>query len=287
MTLSIATPERYQVRYDEISPLRQALDIAPVLAMVPPSARELLDVGCGTGDLLARAAAQLRDLRRLVGIDLSDERVAIARAKLASQPVTSAFHAADVRRGTPPVGTFDCIVMTSVLHWLHPDEAQVFRTLGRHAKPRTVLVLSTYHPTPEASGLGGTDDIVHAALVRMGRSGDDVAAYFQRDDALPISRRTRSRKEIRAALSPYFDVDRVADRNAVMRVDNAEQYLKYHAATFGTYYSGRIDATDRDRFFEALGAEAMDRMAARGHVTEMPVRIWRAVNVQDKRIDVV
>jgi 2-polyprenyl-3-methyl-5-hydroxy-6-metoxy-1,4-benzoquinol methylase len=287
MTLGLATTDRYRVRYDEVSPLRQALDIEPVLAMVPSSARDLLDIGCGTGDLLERAAAQLKGLKRLVGIDLSDERVAIARTKLAGKPIRSEFHAADLRLGTPPVGPFDCIVMTSVLHWLHPVEAEVFRAIGRHARPKGVFVLSTYHPLIADSGLGGTDDVVHAALLRLGWSRDEAAAFFDRPDALPISKRTRSKREIKDALSPNFEIDRVVDRSAVMRVDGADQYLKYHSATFGGYYSGRLDADIREAFFDALGEEAMTRMADRGHVTEMPVRIWRTVNAQDKRIDVV
>lgn len=286
MTIGLAGTERYRVRYDEVSPLRQALDIEPVLAMVPPTARTLLDVGCGTGDLLDRAAVRIKGLKHLVGLDLSDERVALARSKLADRPVRSEIHTADLRIDTPPLGTFDVIVMTSVLHWLHPVEADVFRTLSRHAKPRGVFVLSTYHPRIEDSGLGGTDDLVHAALVRAGWSSAEATALVDRPDALPISRRTRSPREIEEALAPHFEVDRIDDRKAVMSANSAEQYLKYHNATFGGYYSSRLDADGREAFFDALGEEAMERMALRGHVTEMPLRIWRTVSTRDKRIDV-
>ncbi len=274
-------------RYDEISPLRQARDIEPVLAMVAPATQDLLDIGCGTGELLERAARQVKGLNRLVGIDLSDERVGIARTKLAALPIESEVHAADIRQSIPPVGTFDCIVMMSVLHWLHPVEADVFRGIGSHANRKGTFVFSTYHPLPDENDLGGTDALVHGALLRMGWSPEAAEAFFADPDHLPISKRTRPKHEIKVLLSPYFEIDRVVDRLAEMRADSAEQYLTYHKATFGTYYAGRFSGEERDLFFEALGAEAMARMARDGHVTAMPVRIWRCTNALEKRIDVV
>ena len=63
------------------------------------------------------------------------------------------------------------------------------------------------------------------------------------------------------------------DRTLAMRLA-AEEYQRFHAATFGTYYSRIVAADRQEAFFAALGETAVRRMREQGFVTTMPVRLW-------------
>ena len=97
-------------------------------------ARDVLDVGCGTGTLLERAARARP--RRFVGLDLSLEMLAVARRKLGPRAGLVAGSAT-----TLPFRSraFDHVVSTSALHhWRDPDAAfaeirRVLRPAGRVA----------------------------------------------------------------------------------------------------------------------------------------------------------
>ncbi len=103
----------------------------------------VLDVGCGTGRLLARLAEQGEDTvgdgaptraRFLAGVDPAAGMLAVARRRL---PPT--IHLARTRAGALPFanGSFDLAVSSSSLHfWAHPREglaetARVLRPGGR------------------------------------------------------------------------------------------------------------------------------------------------------------
>ncbi len=93
----------------------------------------LLDIGCGTGALLASLADSAESLD-LTGVDLSGEMLAVARART-RPPLRLAQAAAD---GLPFAGgTFDAVVSTSAFHYFRrPSDAlgevrRVLRPGGR------------------------------------------------------------------------------------------------------------------------------------------------------------
>ena len=96
--------------------------------------RDVLDVGCGTGTLLERAARALPG--RFVGLDLSLEMLEAARRKLGPRAGLVAGSAATLPFRSR---TFDLVVSTSALHhWRQPDAAlteirRVLRSGGRVA----------------------------------------------------------------------------------------------------------------------------------------------------------
>jgi hypothetical protein len=76
-------------------------------------------------------------------------------------------------------------------------------------------------------------------------------------------------------LDRYFRLEAEGERPAIVRISDPEQYQKFHAATFGTYYSRIAGEARQDDFFEALGSVAANRMRHQDYVTHMPVRLWR------------
>ena len=71
-----------------------AAEVDAIIRERNPSARTLLDVACGTGHHLS----YLRDRYSVEGVDISDEMLQVARARLPDVPL----HHADMRTGVKP-----------------------------------------------------------------------------------------------------------------------------------------------------------------------------------------
>lgn len=103
-----------------------------------PAAR-VLDVGCGTGELLRRLRAKYPDAL-LAGLDPVAEMLAVARDKLSGKE--------DLRTGYADAlpwnsGAFDVVVSCNMFHYIsHPVEA--LREMGRVLRPGGSLVLTDW-----------------------------------------------------------------------------------------------------------------------------------------------
>jgi ubiquinone/menaquinone biosynthesis C-methylase UbiE/DNA-binding transcriptional ArsR family regulator len=110
--------------WDELRSLHapdDAVEAAMLAAIKSRSVDTMLDLGTGTGRLLELFAPFYQSA---VGIDMSREMLAVARAKLENAKITKA----SIRQGdvsAPPVerGRFDLVTIHQVLHYL--DEPQV------------------------------------------------------------------------------------------------------------------------------------------------------------------
>lgn len=110
------------------------------LKRLPVSAgTSVLDVGCGTGELLRRLRAKYPQAA-LAGLDPVEEMLAIARGKLAGSE--------DLRIGYAdalpwPAASFDIVVSCNMFHYItHPVEA--LREMGRVLRPGGVLVMTDW-----------------------------------------------------------------------------------------------------------------------------------------------
>jgi len=111
------------------------------LARAFPRATSLLEVGCGTGFVLAGLRAARPDLR-LVGTELFEEGLSFARRRLGEQVV---LHQADART-LPYDGEFDVVGAFDVLEHIAQDR-EALAGLARAAKPGGgVLLTVPQHP---------------------------------------------------------------------------------------------------------------------------------------------
>ncbi|HEV2974868.1 MAG TPA: class I SAM-dependent methyltransferase [Solirubrobacteraceae bacterium] len=102
-----------------------------------PGAR-LLDLGCGTGELL-----EFLDDVAYVGVDLSEDYVARARESFGDR---AKFYVGDVTSFEPPEASFDLAVAIGVLHHLGDASARrLLATAARSLRPSGRMV--TVDPT--------------------------------------------------------------------------------------------------------------------------------------------
>lgn len=138
-------------------------------SVLAPYARDarVLEAGCGTGLILARAAQVAKEA---VGVDLSPGMLELARERGLS------VHEADVTRLPFPDASFDVVYSFKVLAHVEEIRAAVAE-LSRVTKPGGHLLLEFYNPTSlrglikklkPATAIGqGTDD--HQVFTRYDR----------------------------------------------------------------------------------------------------------------------
>ncbi len=110
-------------------------------AYLIPENKRVLEIGCGTGDLLAAVKPSYG-----VGIDFSENMIAIARARY---PELNFIHADIEEFESVPAGkysndTFDYIIMSDLLHTLW-DVQKSLQQLKRFCRPDTRIIISSYN----------------------------------------------------------------------------------------------------------------------------------------------
>ncbi|MFY7975407.1 MAG: class I SAM-dependent methyltransferase [Rubrivivax sp.] len=113
--------------------------LARVQALLSPTQR-VLELGCGTGTTALRLAA---GTARYLGTDVSAEMIAIAREKLAAQPVGPLrFAVADAEARPPEAAAYDTVLAFNVLH-LVTDLDRALGAMLPLLKPGGLLISKT------------------------------------------------------------------------------------------------------------------------------------------------
>jgi SAM-dependent methyltransferase len=118
------------------APLERTRRMAAIVsAVLPRDARDVLDLGCGTGRLTQLLADEHPRLR-LVGLDISSANIAAATAN--NRHATVRFEQADylAYRGGP----FDAIVTDGVLHLIPGDTRALLQRIAGDLRPGGVVV---------------------------------------------------------------------------------------------------------------------------------------------------
>ncbi|NLB52451.1 MAG: methyltransferase domain-containing protein [Syntrophomonadaceae bacterium] len=97
----------------------------------------LLDVGCGSGTLLAMIKKEFPDIQA-AGIDLSEKMIAQAKMLLGSDIL---LQAGDVDQMPWPDNTFDLLVCNASFHH-YPDPQRSLQEMQRVLKPQGRLVMA-------------------------------------------------------------------------------------------------------------------------------------------------
>ena len=146
------------------------------LAALSPG-HAVLDLGTGTGLAAMAAAAAVGDGGSVVGLDLSDGMLAIARAGAGDFGLTGRlrFVKGDAERPDFPDGSFDAVLaLFSLLHLPHPDEA--LRQMLRVLKPGGSLVIAVGSGPPLFSVPGFFHRVRRAVGLAREKLGKELRA---------------------------------------------------------------------------------------------------------------
>jgi glycosyltransferase involved in cell wall biosynthesis len=125
---------------------RLAAGIKHALRYIPPSARRILDIGCGIG-WSTREFARHRPASRVTGIDLSPRLIDVA-TRLTLEPNVEYAVQDVLDEDWRPVGVFDAIILLDVYEHIPIARRPLFhRRLATLLDEHGVLVLAC--PTPE------------------------------------------------------------------------------------------------------------------------------------------
>jgi len=143
------------------------LGLAALYGAGPKSASyDVLDLGCGTGVQLVRAAAQ-NGGGRVVGTDLSQSACALATERCADFGARARVVCADfLDLDAGDLGQFDLIYHVGVLYITPPDvQRRLLDLIARCLKPGGVAVIS-YHYGLHALMIEGLRDTLHLGVDR-------------------------------------------------------------------------------------------------------------------------
>jgi trans-aconitate methyltransferase len=123
-----------------------------------PQGATILDIGCGSGEPIAR---YLVDRSFVVeGVDAAPSLIALCRRRFPERT----WHVADMR--TLALGrTFHgLLAWDSFFHLSHEDQRRMFPIFARHAAPGTALMFTTGPTHGEAIGSYRGEPLYHASL---------------------------------------------------------------------------------------------------------------------------
>jgi ubiquinone/menaquinone biosynthesis C-methylase UbiE len=111
------------------------------------AASRILDVGCGTGRLLAHAARR-EPTAVLAGVDIDRDSITIARERARNSRARIEFHLTSAERMPFVDDSFDAVIVAFVLNGLRKvAETRALREIFRVLKPTgRIIVLDWVHP---------------------------------------------------------------------------------------------------------------------------------------------
>ncbi len=164
-------PDRVRADFDRIAAAGGSIAedhgrwiLRDLLARVPSPRESALDLGCGSGDLVRRLAA---DSRRVVGLDLSPRMLELARRATADRPNVELVQA-DFMTSALPIGSFDLVCAVATLH--HLDFEPALRRAASLVRPGGhLLVVDLYAAAGLRGFLGYATSWVYARWLDRGR----------------------------------------------------------------------------------------------------------------------
>lgn len=137
---------RHAAQWDEIRKLHvadHAVEAAIQAALADRPFRSLLDLGTGTGRMLELFAP---DIERGLGLDLSREMLAVARARLERAGLRHcSVRQSDIYDLPVPADSFDVVLIHQVLHFLD-DGGHAIREAARVLRPGGRLLVVDFAP---------------------------------------------------------------------------------------------------------------------------------------------
>ena len=167
---------------DRGTALTEGAWLARFTNLLPPSP-EILDLGCGSGDPIARAL--IGQGARMTGIDSSPAMIAICAGKFPGHT----WQHADMRSLAAGRAFDGILAWDSLFHLTPADQRGMFAIFRAHATPRAALMFTSGVSHGEAIGAFRGEPLYHASLAPeeyralLEENGFDIIAHIVQDPA--------------------------------------------------------------------------------------------------------
>jgi len=137
----------------------------------------VVDLGCGGGLDVLLAATKVGPTGKSIGIDMTEEMIALARRNAKQgpdgQPFTNVeFHLAGIDNIPLPDASVDCVISNCVIN-LAPDKPAVFREIARILKPGGRVAVSDIALKKKLPKELGEDIVAYVGCIAGAISFDD------------------------------------------------------------------------------------------------------------------
>jgi SAM-dependent methyltransferase len=186
---------------------QRAMEHADLLALLGEVAgRRVLDLGCGAGQLAHHLAGS--GAAEVVGVDVSERMLAVARADWAHPRVTYTLGAVETLAFPP--ARFDLVVSSLMLHYVE-DYAGFVARVARWLAPGGVFVYSIEHPIFTAR-LPGDGWVLDAAGERARWGLDRYAEEGVRDETWFVSGVRKVHRTLATLINGLVDAGLTVER---------------------------------------------------------------------------
>ena len=137
----------------------------------------VLDIGCGTGDLILAIEKGIGRQGTLVGLDVESVMIAQAKQKASKAGSQATFQVASIDEIPYPDAAFDLVTSTAMIHHLTPDQVEKgLLELNRVLKPNGRLLIVDINTARRSliSRLPG-----HRQLARQDRMQDEMPTLLR------------------------------------------------------------------------------------------------------------
>jgi SAM-dependent methyltransferase len=215
--LEASAPEAYE-RF--LVPVVFAPWAERLLELVAPGPGErVLDVACGTGIVARRAVARVGPVGTVLGLDVNQAMLAVARAAAAHLRPPIAWRAGDAAHLPLPDAVVDVVVCQQGLQFF-PDRAAALREMHRVLDPKGRLALALWRPIRHSPGFAA----LAQALERHVGAGVAAMMHAPFDGPDPAALR-------RLVLGAGFGEVRLRIGLGVARFPSAEAFLRQQVAS--------------------------------------------------------
>lgn len=175
--------ERHAAAFDRLrqTAFPEAGWMARFRDLLPARPAEILDLGCGMGEPVARFFIEAG--HRVTGIDTAPSLIALCRARFPAHD----WQVADMRTLAPGRRFDGVLAWNSFFHLTPDDQRAMIPAFAAHARPGAPLMFTSGPDAGEAIGQFGGDPLYHASLApadyraRLDAAGFDVVAFVPED----------------------------------------------------------------------------------------------------------
>jgi len=161
---------------------------AALAAAAPKPGEHVLDIGCGTGTTVLRLAEAVGPGGAVLGVDISEQQLALARRRIEAAGATQARVVLDdaATHAFPPA-RFD-LVFTRFGVMFFADPVAAFSNIRRAVKPGGRLALAVFRPGPENPWATASVAAIRHLVTPPAPPGPDEPGQFSWGDPARVNR---------------------------------------------------------------------------------------------------